>query len=62
MKFLDGAKAAGIILFGCAVEAEIYGIKEKIPQEIELKEEADITNFLLEAKKVNSADFNRSEN
>ena len=39
MKFLDGAKAAGIPLFGCAVEAEICGIKEKIPQEIKLKEE-----------------------
>ena len=52
MKYLDGAKADGIPLFGCAVEAEICGIKEKIPQEIELVEESDITNFLLEAKKV----------
>ncbi|AKB77650.1 hypothetical protein MSHOH_1167 [Methanosarcina horonobensis HB-1 = JCM 15518] len=52
MKFLEGAKADGIPLYGCAVEAAICGIKEKIPQEIELMEESDITNFLLEAKKV----------
>lgn len=28
MKFLDGAKAAGIPLYGCAIEAEICGTRK----------------------------------
>lgn len=52
MKFLEGAKADGIPLFGSAVEAKICGITGKVPPEIQLMEESDIANFLLEAKKV----------
>ncbi|MDD3316411.1 MAG: hypothetical protein PHY07_02885 [Methanosarcina sp.] len=52
MNFLEGAKAAGISLYGRVVEAAICGITEKMPPEIQLIEESDITNFLLEAKKV----------
>ena len=52
INYLQGAKADGIPIYGCAVEASICGINEKVPPEIQLMEETDMTNFLLEAKKV----------
>jgi peroxiredoxin family protein len=52
MVLLKGAKAAGIPIFGCAVEAALSGITEKVPSEIKLMEEPELTKPLLEAKKI----------
>ncbi len=52
MDLLKGAKAAGVPIYGCAVEAALSGITEKVPPEIQLMEEPDLTKPLLEAKKV----------
>lgn len=49
---LKGAKAAGIPIYGCAVEAALPGITEKVPPEIELLEQADLTKPIIEAKKI----------
>jgi len=49
---LIGAKAAGIPIYGCAVEAALTGIAEKVPPEIELMEEKDLSKPFLEAKKI----------
>ena len=52
MYLLKGAKAAGIPIYGCAVEAVLAGITEQVPPEIQLMEEQDLSKPLLEAKKV----------
>jgi peroxiredoxin family protein len=52
MYLLKGAKAAGIPMYGCAVEAALTGIAEKVPSEIELMEEKDLSKPFLEAKKI----------
>jgi peroxiredoxin family protein len=52
MTLLKGAKAAGIAIYGCAVEAALSGITEKVPPEIILLEEADLTKPIIEAKKI----------
>lgn len=52
MILLKGAKAAGIPIYGCAIEAALSGIIEKVPSEIELMEEADLTKPLVQAKKI----------
>lgn len=52
MVLLKGAKAAGIPIYGCAIEAALSGIVEKVPSEIELMEEADLTKPLVQAKKI----------
>ena len=52
MDLLKGAKAAGVPIYGCAVEAALSGITEKVPPEIQLMEEPDLTKPLLEAKKI----------
>jgi peroxiredoxin family protein len=49
---LKGAKAAGIPIYGCAVEAALSGITEKVPPEVELLEQADLTKPIIEAKKI----------
>ncbi|MFZ2071153.1 MAG: hypothetical protein WAV32_06115 [Halobacteriota archaeon] len=49
---LKGAKAAGVPIYACAVEAALTGITEKVPPEIQLMEEADLTKPLIEAKKI----------
>ena len=52
MDNLKTAKAAGIPTYGCAVEAALLGIREKVPPEIQLMELPDSTKLLAEAKKV----------
>lgn len=52
MDLLKGTKAAGVPIYACAVEAVLTGITEKVPPEIELMEEADLTKPLIEAKKI----------
>jgi peroxiredoxin family protein len=52
MDYLKGAKAAGIPLYGCAVEAALSGVTEKVPSEIQLMEEKDLSKSVLEAKKI----------
>jgi len=52
MALLKGAKAAGIPVYGCAVEAALSGITGKVPPEIELLEQADLTKPIIEAKKI----------
>ncbi len=52
MDLLKGAKAAGVPIYGCAVEAALSGITERVPPEIQLMAEPDLTKPLLEAKKV----------
>jgi hypothetical protein len=36
MDLLKAVKADGVLIYGCAVEAALTGITEKIPPEIEL--------------------------
>jgi peroxiredoxin family protein len=52
MTLLKGAKAAGIPVYGCAVEAALSGITGKVPPEIELLEQADLAKPIIEAKKI----------
>lgn len=52
MDFLKMAKTAGIPMYACAVEAALSGLTEKVPPEIQLMEEADLTKPLLEPKKI----------
>jgi peroxiredoxin family protein len=52
MALLKGAKAAGIPVYGCAVEAALSGIAGKVPPEIELLEQADLAKPIIEAKKI----------
>ena len=52
MALLKAAKAAGIPIYGCAVEAALSGVREKVPPEIELLELADLTKPIVEAKKI----------
>ncbi len=52
MDLLKGAKAAGVPVYGCAVEAALSGITEDVPSEIQLMEEPDLAKPLLEAKKI----------
>lgn len=52
MDYLKGAKAAGVAIYGCGVAALLSGIIEKMPPEIELLDDNNITKPLLEAKKV----------
>jgi peroxiredoxin family protein len=52
MTLLKAAKAAGIPIYGCAVEAALSGVREKVPPEIELLELADLTKPIVEAKKI----------
>jgi peroxiredoxin family protein len=49
---LQAAKAAGIPIYACAVEAALCGVREKVPPEIELLEMADLTKPIVEAKKI----------
>jgi peroxiredoxin family protein len=52
MVLLKAAKAAGIPIYGCAVEAVLSGVREKVPPEIELLEVADLNRPIVEAKKI----------
>lgn len=52
MKLLKAAKAAGIPIYGCAVEAALTGITEKVPPEIQLMAETDLSKPFLEAEKI----------
>ena len=52
MILLKGAKAAGIPIYSCGVEAALCGITEKVPPEIELLEQAYLTKPIIEAKKI----------
>ncbi len=52
MALLEAAKAAGIPIYGCAVEAELSGVRERVPPEVELLEMADLTKPIVEAKKI----------
>lgn len=52
MELLKAAKAAGIPIYGCAVEAALTGITEKVPPEIQLMAEADLSKPFLEAEKI----------
>lgn len=52
MILFKGVKAAGIPIYGCEVEAALYGIKEKVPPEIELLKQADFTKLIIESKKI----------
>jgi len=52
MTLLQGAKAAGIPVYGCAVEAALCGITERVPPEIQLLEQADLARPIVEAKKI----------
>jgi peroxiredoxin family protein len=51
MDLLKAAKADGIPIYGCAVEAALTGITEKIPSEIELMPYEDLSKPF-EAKKI----------
>jgi len=51
MALLEAVKAAGIPIYGCAVEASLSGVREKVPPEVELLEMADLTKPIVEAKK-----------
>ena len=52
MELLKSAKAAGVPIYACAVEAELSGIREKVPPEIQLLEMADLAKPIIEAKKI----------
>jgi peroxiredoxin family protein len=52
MTLLKGAKAAGIPVYACAVEAALSGITGEVPPEIQLLEQADLTKPIVEAKKI----------
>lgn len=52
MDYLKGAKAAGVAIYGCGVVALLSGIMEKLPPEIQLLDDNNITKPLLEAKKI----------
>jgi peroxiredoxin family protein len=52
MDFLKRTRAAGIPIYSFAVEAELSGIKEKVPPEIQLIDEEGLTKLILEVKKV----------
>ncbi len=52
MTLLKAAKAAGIPVYACAVEADLSGIREKVPPEVELLEIADLPRPIVEAKKI----------
>jgi peroxiredoxin family protein len=52
MELLRAAKAAGVPVYACAIEAALTGITEKVPPEIKLLEEADLTKPIIEAKKI----------
>ena len=52
MALLKSAKAAGIPVYGCAVEAALSGVTEKVPSEVELLELADLSKPIVEAKKI----------
>jgi peroxiredoxin family protein len=52
MTLLRGAKAAGIPIYGCAVEAALSGITERVPPEIQLLQQTDLTRPIVEAKKI----------
>ncbi len=51
MDLLKAVKADGVPLYGCAVEAALTGITEKIPPEIELIPYEDLTKPY-KAKKI----------
>lgn len=59
MGYLKGTKAAGIPFYGCAVEAALSGITEKVPPEIQLMEEKNLSKPVLGQRRL-SADFNAS--
>ncbi len=52
MTLLQGAKAAGIPVYGCAVEAALSGITDKVPPEIQLLDQAELARPIVEAKKI----------
>jgi|GEM_PF-1548585 len=52
MALLEAVKSAGIPIYGCAVEAALSGVREKVPPEVELLEMADLTKPIVEAKKI----------
>jgi predicted peroxiredoxin len=49
---LRAAKTAGVPVYACAVEAALTGITEKVPPEIELLGEAELTKPIIGAKKI----------
>ena len=51
MEYLKGAKAAGVPLYGCGIEASLAGITDKLPPEIHLISD-DLTKIFLDAKKI----------
>jgi len=51
MDLLKAVKADGVLIYGCAVEAALTGITEKIPPEIELLLYEDLSKPY-EAKKI----------
>jgi peroxiredoxin family protein len=52
MMLLKGAKEAGIPVYGCAVEAALSGLTDKVPPEIELLELANLSKPIIEAQKI----------
>jgi hypothetical protein len=52
MALLKAVKGAGIPIYGCAVEAALSGVRDKVPSEIELLEMADLSKPIVEAKKI----------
>jgi peroxiredoxin family protein len=51
MDYLKGAKASGVPVYGCGIEASLAGITDKLPPEIQLISE-DITKLFKDAKKI----------
>jgi peroxiredoxin family protein len=49
---LPNVKAAGIPVYGCAMEAALSGVAGKVPPEIQLLEQAELTRPIVEAKKI----------
>jgi len=52
MELLRAVRAAGVPVYACAIEAALTGFTEKVPPEIKLPEEADLTKPIIEAKKI----------
>jgi peroxiredoxin family protein len=52
MELLRAAKAAGVPVYACAIEAALTGIIERVPPEIKLLDGADLTKPITEAKKI----------
>lgn len=52
MELLRAAKAAGVPVYACAIEAALTAITKRVPPEIKLLDEADLTKPIIEAKKI----------